>query len=70
MKPRVATLLTLAFLHTLAHQYSSFILEHKGLAYHDLKILEVTCFQSIGKSIIQSVKETLFFSLVSMSLGA
>jgi hypothetical protein len=26
---------------------------------HGLKILEITCFQSIGKFIIQSVEETL-----------
>jgi hypothetical protein len=66
MKPRVATLLTLAFLLALAHQYSSPILEHEGLVYHGLKILKVTCFQSIGKSIIQSIEETLLLLLVGI----
>jgi hypothetical protein len=33
-KPRVATLLTLAFLLAVACQYSSSILEHKGHVYH------------------------------------
>jgi hypothetical protein len=43
----------------LACQYSFPILKHKILVYHGLKILEVTCFQSIGKSIIQIIEETL-----------
>jgi hypothetical protein len=64
--PRVATLLTLAFLLSLAHQYSSSILEHKGLVYHGLEIVEVTCFQSIGKFIIQFVEETLLFLFVGI----
>jgi hypothetical protein len=50
MRPRVAALLTLAFLLALACQYSSPILEHKDLVYHGLEILEVMCFQSIGKA--------------------
>jgi uncharacterized membrane protein len=68
MKPRVAALLTLAFLLALAHQYSSSILEHKGLVYHGLEILEVTCFQSIGKSIIQSVEETLLLPFIGIHI--
>jgi hypothetical protein len=65
-RPRVAALLTLVFLLALSCQYSSPILEHKGLVYHGLKILKVTCFQSIGKSIIQSIKETILLLLVSI----
>jgi hypothetical protein len=65
-RPRVAALLTLEFLLALAYQYSSSILEHKGLVYHGLKILKVTCFQIIGKSIIQSIEETLFLLLVGV----
>jgi hypothetical protein len=64
MKPRVPALLTLVFLLVLPHQYSSSILEHKGLVYHSLEILKVTCFQRIGKSIIQFVKETLLLLFV------
>jgi hypothetical protein len=56
--PGVGALLTLAFLLALAWQYYSPIFEHKSLVYHGLEILEATCFQSIGKSIIQPVEET------------
>jgi hypothetical protein len=66
MKPRVAALLTLVFLLVLPHQYSSFILEHKGLVYHGLEILKLTYFQSIGKSIIQFIKETLLLLFVGI----
>jgi hypothetical protein len=62
--PRVAALLNLVFLLALACQYSSPILEHKGLVYHGLEILKVRCFQTIGKCIIQSIKETLLLLLV------
>jgi hypothetical protein len=41
--------LTLAFLLTLARQYSSPIHEHKSLVYHCPKVLEVSSFQSIFK---------------------
>jgi hypothetical protein len=67
-KPRVATLLTLAFLLALAHQYSSSILKHEGLVYHSLKILEVTFFQSIGKSIFQSIVESLMLLFVCIHI--
>jgi hypothetical protein len=33
-----------------------------------VKVLKVTCFQSIGKSIVQSIKETLLFLLVSIHI--
>jgi hypothetical protein len=56
----------LALLLVLAHQYSSSILEYKGLVYHGLKNLEVMCFQSIGKSIIQSVEEILLLLLIGI----
>jgi hypothetical protein len=52
----------------LARQYSSPILEHKSLVYHGLKILEVTCFQSIGKSIIQAIEETLLLLLIGVHI--
>jgi hypothetical protein len=68
MKPGVATLLTLGLLLTLARQYSSPILEYKGIVYHGLKILKVTCFQSIGKSIIQSIEKTLLLLLVGVHI--
>jgi hypothetical protein len=64
MRPRVAALLNLVFLLALASQYSSPILEHKGLVYHGLEILKVGCFQTIGNCIIQSIKETLLLLLV------
>jgi hypothetical protein len=44
------------------------ILEHKSLVYHGLKILEVSGFQSISKSIIQSVEETLLLLLISIHI--
>jgi hypothetical protein len=67
-RPRVATLLTLAFLLARAYQYSSSILEHKGFVYHGLEILEVTCFQSISKSIIQTIEETVLLLLLSIHI--
>jgi hypothetical protein len=68
MGPRVVALLTLAFLLALAGQYSSLVLKHKSLVYHGLKILKVTCFQSTGKSIIQSIEETLLLLLVGIHI--
>jgi hypothetical protein len=65
-RPRVAALLTLAFLLALVWQYSSPILKHKGLVCHGMKILEVMCFKSIAKSIIQSIKETLLLLLIGI----
>jgi hypothetical protein len=59
-------LFSLTLLLTLACQYSSPILEHKGLVYHGLEILKVSCFQSIGKSIIQILKETLLLLLIGV----
>jgi hypothetical protein len=55
----VGALLGLIILPAFGCQYSSSVLEHKSLVYHGLEILEVTCFQSIGKSIIKSVEEPL-----------
>jgi hypothetical protein len=52
----------------LTWQYSSSVLEHKGLVYHGLEILEVMCFQSIGKSIIQSIEETLLLLLIGVHI--
>jgi hypothetical protein len=49
-------------------KYSLLILEHKSLVYHGLKILEVSGFQSIGKSIIQSVEETLLLFLIGVHI--
>jgi hypothetical protein len=48
--------------------YSSPIFEHKSLFYHGLKIVKVTCFQSISKSIIQTVEETLLLLLVGVHI--
>jgi hypothetical protein len=62
----VGALLGLTLLLALAWQYSSSVLEHKGLVYHGLEILKVTCFQSIGKSIIQSIEETLLLLLIDI----
>jgi hypothetical protein len=64
--PGVGALLTLMFVLALAWQYSSPILEHKSLVYHGLKILKVSGFQSIGKSIIQSIEETLLLLLIGI----
>jgi hypothetical protein len=64
--PRVGVLLSLTLLFVLAQQYSSPILEHKSLVYHGLKVLEVSGFQSIIESIIQSIEETLLLLLVGM----
>jgi hypothetical protein len=61
--PRVGALLGLTLLLVLACQHSSPILEHKNHVYHG--VLEVTCFQSIGKSIIQTIEESLLLLLVS-----
>jgi hypothetical protein len=58
--------LGLTLLLALAWQYSSSVLKHKSLVYHGLKILEVSGFQSIGKSILQSIEETLLLLLVSI----
>jgi hypothetical protein len=68
MRPRVAALLTLAFLLALACQYFSPILEHKGLIYHSLENLKVMCFESIGKSIIQTIEETLLLLLIGIHI--
>jgi hypothetical protein len=65
-KPRVGVLLGLTLLLALARQYSSSALEHKSLVYHGLKILKVSSFQSISKSIIQSIEETLLLLLVDI----
>jgi hypothetical protein len=62
----VATLLTLVCLLLLVCQYSFHVLEHKSLVYHGLEIFEVTCFQSISKSIIQTIEETLFLLLIGI----
>jgi hypothetical protein len=67
--PRVGALLTLALLLALAWQYSPPTLEHKSLVYHGLKILKVSGFQSISKSIIQSVEETLLLLLVGIHIN-
>jgi hypothetical protein len=60
--PGVAVLLTLVFLLVLACQYSSSVLEHKCLVNHGLEILQVPCFQSIGKSTIQTIEENTLAS--------
>jgi hypothetical protein len=62
--PGVGARLTLALLLALAGQYSPPILEHKSLVYHGLKIIEVSGFQSISRSIIQSIEETLLLLLI------
>jgi hypothetical protein len=41
---------------------------HKSLVYHGLNILEVSGFQSIYKSIIQSIQETLLLLLVGVHI--
>jgi hypothetical protein len=64
--PGVRVLLGLTLLLAVAWQYSSSVLEHKSLVYHGLKILEVSAFQSIGKSILQSIEETLLLLLVGI----
>jgi hypothetical protein len=66
--PRVGALLGLTLLLALACQYFYLVLEHKSLVYHGLEILKVTCFQSIGKSIIQSIEETLLLLLVGVHI--
>jgi hypothetical protein len=67
-RPGVGVLLGLMLLLALAWQYSSSVLENKSLVYHGLKILEVSSFQSIGKSIIQSVEETLLLLLIDIHI--
>jgi hypothetical protein len=67
-RPRVGVLLGLTLLLALAWKYSSSILEHKSLVYHGLKILEVSGLQSIGKSILQSIEETLLLLLVGIHI--
>jgi hypothetical protein len=62
----VGVLLGLTLLLVLAWQYSSSVLEHKSLVYHGPKILKVSAFQSIGKSILQSIEETLLLLLVGI----
>jgi hypothetical protein len=66
--PGIGALLNLVFLLALAGQYSSPILEHKSLVYHGLKILEVSGFQSISKSIIESIEETLLLLLIGVHI--
>jgi hypothetical protein len=60
----VGVLLGLRLLLVLVCQYSSPVLEHKSLVYQGLKVLKVTCFQRICKSIVQSIKKTLLLLLV------
>ena len=52
----------------LALHHTSAILQHKGLVHHPLKILEISGFQSIGQSIIQTIQETLLLLLISVYL--
>jgi hypothetical protein len=66
--PGVRVLLGLTLLLAVAWQYSSSVLEHKSLVYHGLKILEVSAFQSIGKSILQSIEETLLLLLIGIHI--
>jgi hypothetical protein len=66
--PRVGVLSTLSFVLALARQYSSPIFEHKSLVYHGLEILEAPDFQSIGKSIAQSIEETLLLPLIGIHI--
>jgi hypothetical protein len=54
-RPRVAALLTLAFLLVLACQYSSYVLEHKGLVYHGLEIKDTLPLLLVGIYIIGSI---------------
>jgi hypothetical protein len=62
----VGVLLSLTLMLVLAWQYSSPILKHKSLVYHGLKVLEVSSFQSIGESIIQSIEEILLLLLIDI----
>jgi hypothetical protein len=64
----VGVLLSLMFLLALVCQYSSPILKHKSLAYHGLKFLKVMCFQCVGKSIIQTIEETLLLLLLGVRI--
>jgi hypothetical protein len=64
----VGALLALALLLALASQYSFLILEDRSLVYHGLKVLKVTCFKSIDKSVVQSIKETLLLLLISIHI--
>jgi hypothetical protein len=64
--PGVGALLGLTLLLVLAWQYSSPVLKHKSLVYHDLEILKVLGFQSIAKSIIRSIEETLLLFLIGI----
>jgi hypothetical protein len=66
--PGVGSMLGLTLLPMLVWQYSSPILEQKSLFYHGMKVLKVMCFQSIGKSIVQSIKETLLLLLISIHI--
>jgi hypothetical protein len=61
-------MLGLTLLLVLACQYSSPVLENKSHVYHGLEILEVTCFQCIGKSIIQTIEETLLLLLIGIHI--
>jgi hypothetical protein len=40
----------------------------KSLVYHGLKILEVSGFKCIGKSILQSIEETLLLLLIGVHI--
>jgi hypothetical protein len=68
VRPGVGVLFGLTLLLALALEYSYSILEHKSLAYHGPKILELLGFQSIGKSILQSIEETLLLLLVGIQI--
>jgi hypothetical protein len=68
MRPGVGVLFGLTLLLVLAWQYSSSVLQHKSLVYHGLKILEVSGLQSLGKSILQSIEETLLVPLIGIHI--
>jgi hypothetical protein len=51
---------------TLVLHHTSVVLQDKSLVHHPLEVLKVLSLQLIGQSIIQSIKETLLFLLISV----
>jgi hypothetical protein len=51
---------------TLALYHSSVIFWHEGLVHHPLEVLKVSSLRSIGQPIIQTIKETFLFLLISV----
>jgi hypothetical protein len=64
--PRSVALLVLALLFALVFHHSSTVFQDPSFVYHSLKILKVTSFQGVSKSVIQTIKKTILLLFISV----